>query len=87
MSALMQTGLLLCQSPVILDLLLPHLLVFLPPALGAQAVPRSVTIITASLFAKQVRLVHMYPSPLAHDVTTWRWGGGEEEKICVFAQV
>lgn len=79
----MQTGLLLCQSPVILDLFLPHLLVFLPPALGAQAVPRSVTIITASLFAKQVRLVHMYPSPLAHD----NLEGGKEEKISVSAQV
>lgn len=77
--------LLLCQSPVILDLFLPHLLVFLPPALGAQAVPRSVPIITASLFAKQVRLVHVYPSPLAHDVA--KLEGGEEEKICVFAQV
>lgn len=80
----MQTGLLLCQSPVILDLFLPHLLVFLPPALGAQAVPRRVPIITASLFAKQVRLVHMYPSPLAHDDNL---EGGKEEKICVFAQV
>lgn len=39
--------------------------------------PRSVTIIATSLFAKQVRLVHMYPSPLAHDVAT---GGGGERK-------
>lgn len=61
---------LLCQGPVILDLLLPHTLVLLPPALGAQALPRRISIVTASLFAQQVRLVHMNaPSlcPLTHD--------------------
>jgi len=68
----MQQKALLCrQGPVVLDLLMPYPLVLLPPALGAQALPRRVAIVTASLFAQQVRLVHVYPPPpfssLTHD--------------------
>lgn len=62
--------LLFCQGPVILDLFLPYPLVLLPPTLRAQALPRRVAIVATSLFAKQVRLVHVYPPslcPLTHD--------------------
>lgn len=67
----MQQNLLFSQGPVVLDLFLPNPLVLLPPALGAQALPRRVAVETASLFAQQVRLVHVYPAPplrpLTHD--------------------
>lgn len=66
-----RTVLLFCQGPVILDLFLPYPLVLLPPALGAQALPCGVAIVTTSLFAQQVRLVHVYPPPLrplTHDL-------------------
>lgn len=66
-----RTVLLFCQGPVILDLFLPYPLVLLPPALGAQALPCGVAIVTTSLFAQQVRLVNVYPPPLrplTHDL-------------------
>jgi len=44
---------LLRQSPVLLDLSLPGSLVFLPPALGAQALPGSIAIVTAAFLTKQ----------------------------------
>lgn len=62
--------LLFCQCPVILDLFLPYPLVLLPPALWAQALPGCVAIVTASFFAQQVWLVHVYPPslrPLTHN--------------------
>ena len=61
--------LLLSEGPVLLDLSLLGSLVLLPPALGAQALPGCVSIVTTSLLAEQLRLVHVDPAalrPLAH---------------------
>lgn len=58
------SNLLLSQSPVLLDLSLPGFLVLLPPALGAQALPGSIAIVTAAFLTQQFWLVHMDPPSL-----------------------
>lgn len=59
----------LCQCMVLLDLFVSGLLVLLPPALGAEALPGRVAIETTSLRTQQLWLVHMDPTtfrPVAH---------------------
>lgn len=58
----------LCQLPILLDLLLPGLVVLLPPALGAEALPGRIAIVTTALLAQQLRLIHVDPAALRFQV-------------------
>lgn len=53
-----------CQLPILLDLFLPGLMVFLSPALGAEALPSRIAIVTTSLLAQELWLINVNSSAL-----------------------